>query len=175
MQNICDNTEKAAGNGSRNRREIMKQISTPDAPAAIGPYCQAMRAHGFIFTSGQIPLNPKTGEIEGSTIEEQSEQVMKNLQAVLEAAGSDLEHALKTTCYLADIADFAAFNEVYAKYFTGKPARSCFAVKDLPKGAKLEVEVIALCKKGPDHNPEHGCKHGHKGHGHHGHHKPAEE
>lgn len=122
----------------------MKQIHTPDAPAAIGPYCQAMKAHGFVFTSGQIPLNPQTGQLQGTTIEEQSEQVMKNLKAVLEAAGSSLEHALKTTCYLADIQDFAAFNAVYGRYFTSKPARSCFAVKELPKGALLEVEVIAL-------------------------------
>ncbi len=125
----------------------MRQISTADAPAAIGPYCQAVQVKDFVFTSGQIPLNPKTGGIEGETITEQTEQVMKNLGAVLEAAGSGFEHAIKTTCYLADINDFGAFNEVYAKYFVNKPARSCFAVKDLPKGALLEVEVIAKVAK----------------------------
>lgn len=125
----------------------MERISTANAPAAIGPYCQAVRVDDFVFTSGQIPLNPRTGEIEGTTITEQTEQVMKNLSAVLEASGSGFQHAVKTTCYLADIADFAAFNEVYAKYFIKKPARSCFAVKDLPKGALLEVEVIAKVAK----------------------------
>lgn len=120
----------------------MTTITTTKAPAAIGPYSQAVKTGDLVFTSGQIPLDPATGSIQGTTIQEQTEQVMKNLKAVLEAAGSDLQHAIKTTCYLADIADFAAFNEVYAKYFTSKPARSCFAVKDLPKGALLEVEVI---------------------------------
>lgn len=121
----------------------MKQISTTKAPAAIGPYCQAMEVDGLLFTSGQIPINPETGAIEAKTIEEQTEQVMKNLCAVLEAAGTSPEKAIKTTCFLADIADFAAFNAVYAKTFTNKPARSCVAVKDLPKGALVEVEVIA--------------------------------
>ncbi|MBF0578319.1 RidA family protein [Erysipelotrichaceae bacterium RD49] len=125
----------------------MRQISTTNAPAAIGPYCQAVQVEEFVFTSGQIPLNPKTGGIEGETITEQTEQVMKNLGAVLQAAGSGFEQAIKTTCYLADINDFGAFNEVYAKYFVNKPARSCFAVKDLPKGALLEVEVIAKVAK----------------------------
>lgn len=121
----------------------MKVISTEKAPAAIGPYSQAMVIKGVLFTSGQIPLNPQTGEIQGTTIEEQSEQVMKNLGAVLEAAGSSYEKAIKTTCFLADMGDFAAFNEVYGKYFTGKPARSCVAVKTLPKNVLCEVEVIA--------------------------------
>ena len=121
----------------------MKVISTEKAPAAIGPYSQAMVIKGVLFTSGQIPLNPQTGEIQGTTIEEQAEQVMKNLGAVLEAAGSSYEKAIKTTCFLADMGDFAAFNEVYGKYFTGKPARSCVAVRTLPKNVLCEVEVIA--------------------------------
>ena len=118
----------------------MKVISTEKAPAAIGPYSQAMVVKGVVFTSGQIPLNPKTGEIQGTTIEEQAEQVMKNLGAVLEAAGSSYEKTIKTTCFLADMGDFAAFNEVYGKYFTGKPSRSCVAVKTLPKNVLCEVE-----------------------------------
>ena len=121
----------------------MKVISTEKAPAAIGPYSQAMVVKGVVFTSGQIPLNPKTGEIQGTTIEEQAEQVMKNLGAVLEAAGSSYEKTIKTTCFLADMGDFATFNEVYGKYFTGKPSRSCVAVKTLPKNVLCEVEVIA--------------------------------
>ena len=121
----------------------MKVISTEKAPAAIGPYSQAMVVKGVVFTSGQIQLNPKTGEIQGTTIEEQAEQVMKNLGAVLEAAGSSYEKTIKTTCFLADMGDFAAFNEVYGKYFTGKPSRSCVAVKTLPKNVLCEVEVIA--------------------------------
>ena len=121
----------------------MKVISTEKAPAAIGPYSQAMVVKGVVFTSGQIPLNPKTGEIQGTTIEEQAEQVMKTLGAVLEAAGSSYEKTIKTTCFLADMGDFAAFNEVYGKYFTGKPSRSCVAVKTLPKNVLCEVEVIA--------------------------------
>ena len=121
----------------------MKKISTEKAPAAIGPYSQAIVIGDFLFTSGQIPLNPQTGEMVGTTIEEQAEQVMKNLAAVLEAAGTSFENAVKTTCFLADMSDFAAFNGVYAKYFTEKPARSCVAVKTLPKNALVEVEVIA--------------------------------
>ena len=121
----------------------MQVISTDKAPAAIGPYSQAMKVNGMVFTSGQIPLNPQTGEIQGTTIEEQAEQVMKNLGAVLEEAGSSYEKTVKTTCFLADMGDFAAFNEVYGKYFTGKPARSCVAVKTLPKNVLCEVEVIA--------------------------------
>ena len=107
----------------------MKVISTEKAPSAIGPYSQAMTVNGLVFTSGQIPINPATGEIEAKTIEEQAEQVMKNLGEVLKAAGSSYEKTVKTTCFLADMNDFAAFNEVYGKYFTGKPARSCVAVK----------------------------------------------
>ena len=121
----------------------MKKVSTNNAPAAIGPYSQAIIVGNTVFTSGQIPINPATGNIELTDIASQTEQVMKNLGAVLEAAGSSYEKAIKTTCFLADIADFAAFNEVYAKYFTEKPARSCVAVKALPKGALVEVEVIA--------------------------------
>ncbi|MDD6612162.1 MAG: RidA family protein [Clostridiales bacterium] len=120
-------------------------ISTPNAPAAIGPYSQAIETDGYLFTSGQIPINPATGEIEGTTIEAQAEQVMKNIGAVLEAAGLDFSHVVKTTCFLADLSDFAAFNAVYGKYFPeAAPARSCFAVAGLPKGAKLEVETICV-------------------------------
>ena len=121
----------------------LKKVSTEKAPAAIGPYSQAIDCEEIVFTSGQIPINPATGNVEAVTIEEQTEQVMKNLGEVLKAVGSSFERAIKTTCFLADIADFAAFNGVYAKYFTEKPARSCVAVKDLPKGVKVEVEVIA--------------------------------
>ena len=121
----------------------MKKISTDKAPAAIGPYSQAIVTGGYLFTSGQIPIDPATGNIEVTDITAQTEQVMKNLAAVLESAGTTFEKAVKTTCFLADIADFAAFNAVYAKYFSEKPARSCVAVKDLPKGALVEVEVIA--------------------------------
>ena len=121
----------------------MEKVATEFAPAAIGPYSQAIKVGDLVFTSGQIPLDPQTGAMVGATIEEQTEQVMKNLGAVLKAAGSGFEKAIKTTCFLANIADFAAFNGVYAKYFTEKPARSCVAVKDLPKGALVEVEVIA--------------------------------
>lgn len=122
---------------------MLKVTSTEKAPAAIGPYSQAIEFNNILFTSGQIPLDPATGEIVGTTIEEQTEQVMKNLGAILEANGIDYTNAIKTTCFLADIADFGAFNEVYAKYFTGKPARSCVAVKQLPKNVLCEVEVIA--------------------------------
>ncbi len=122
---------------------MLKKISTNNAPAAIGPYSQAIVVGDFLFTSGQIPINPESGAIEAEDISAQTEQVMKNLGAVLLEAGSSFEKAVKTTCFLADIKDFAAFNEVYAKYFTEKPARSCVAVKDLPKGALVEVEVIA--------------------------------
>lgn len=121
----------------------LKKVATEKAPAAIGPYSQAIVCGNMVFTSGQIPINPASGKVEAVTITEQSEQVMQNLGEVLKAAGSSFENAVKTTCFLADISDFAAFNEVYAKYFTTKPARSCVAVKDLPKGVKVEVEVIA--------------------------------
>ena len=119
------------------------KIATDKAPAAIGPYSQAMVVGGLVFTSGQIAINPENGNIEATDVVGQTEQVMKNLTAVLAAAGTDMSRAVKTTCFLADIADFAAFNEVYAKYFTEKPARSCVAAKALPKGALVEVEVIA--------------------------------
>ncbi len=122
---------------------MLEKITTSNAPKAIGPYSQAVRAGGFIFTSGQIPLDPESGEIVGKDISSQTEQVMKNLAAVLKAAGTGFENAVKTTCFLADIADFAAFNAVYGKYITSAPARSCVAVKDLPKGALVEVEIIA--------------------------------
>lgn len=121
----------------------MKVVYTEKAPVAIGPYSQAMILNGVLFTSGQIPVNPATGEINGNTIETQAEQVMKNLGEVLKEAGSSFEKAVKTTCFLADMGDFAKFNEVYAKYFVNKPARSCVAVKTLPKNVLCEVEVIA--------------------------------
>lgn len=121
----------------------MEYVSTNNAPGAIGPYSQAVKANGLLFTSGQIAINPATGNVEAQTIEEQTEQVCKNLQAVCEAAGTSLDKAVKTVCFLADINDFAAFNEVYGKYFTAEPARSCVAVKALPKNVLCEVEVIA--------------------------------
>ena len=124
----------------------MKVVATNNAPAAIGPYSQAMILNDVLFTSGQIPINPATGEIEGTDIQAQAEQVMKNLGAVLEAAGTSFENVAKTTCFLADMADFAAFNEVYAKYFINKPARSSVAVKTLPKNVLCEVELIASVK-----------------------------
>ena len=122
---------------------MLNKIHTDKAPAAIGPYSQAVTVNGLVFTSGQIALIPETGEICPGGITEQAEQVMKNLMAVLEAAGTSAENAVKTTCFLADMADFAAFNEVYGKYFSSKPARSCVAVKTLPKNVLVEVEVIA--------------------------------
>lgn len=119
------------------------KVYTQNAPEAIGPYSQAIVTGNLVFTSGQIPLNPETGLIEGSTIKEQTHRICKNLSAVLEAAGSSLDKAVKTVCFLSDMNDFAEFNEVYAEYFTGKPARSCVAVKTLPKNVLAEVEVIA--------------------------------
>ena len=122
----------------------MKTISTANAPAAIGPYAQGNIAGGLLFASGQIPLDPETGEIVGSTIEEQTAQVVKNVAAILEAAGTDFDHVVKTTCFLNDMNDFAAFNAEYAKSFGEvRPARSAVAVEKLPKGALVEVEVIA--------------------------------
>ena len=121
----------------------MRKIYTEKAPAAVGPYSQAVEINGLVYTSGQIALDPATGELVGTTIEEQAEQVMKNLAAVLEAAGTGPENAVKTLCFLTDMNDFAAFNAVYARYFTEKPARSCVGVQSLPKGAVCEVEVIA--------------------------------
>ncbi len=124
----------------------MEKIYTDKAPAAVGPYSQAVVAGGMVYTSGQIALDPATGELAGDTITQQAEQVMKNLVSVLEAAGTKPEKAVKTLCFLTDMNDFAAFNEVYARYFTEKPARSCVGVASLPKGAICEVEVVAtLC------------------------------
>ena len=120
----------------------MKVVQTSNAPAAIGPYSQAMIAGNLIFTSGQIPLSPESGQINGSTIAEQTDQVCRNVKALLEASGSSIEKVVKTTCYLADMNDFAAFNEVYAKYFTGKPARSTVAVKTLPRNVLVEIDTI---------------------------------
>jgi 2-iminobutanoate/2-iminopropanoate deaminase len=121
----------------------MKVIQTSAAPAAIGPYSQALATGNLVFTSGQIPLTPGTGEVAGTTIAEQTEQVIKNLAAVLEAGGSSLSRVIKTTCFLADMNDFAAFNEVYAKHFSGKPARSTVAVRQLPKSVLVEIEAVA--------------------------------
>ena len=122
----------------------MIKVHTDKAPAAIGPYSQAMVVGKLVYTSGQIPLDPVSGEMVGENVTQQAHQVCKNMKAVLEEAGSSLENVVKTTCFLADMADFAAFNAVYAEYFTGHPARSCVAVKTLPKGVLVEVEVIAL-------------------------------
>ena len=122
---------------------MSSKVHTDMAPAAIGPYSQAIVTGNLVFTSGQIPLDPETGVLVGKDIREQTERVCKNLSAVLTAAGSSLEKAVKTVCYLSNMEDFAAFNEVYATFFTGKPARSCVAVKTLHKGALVEVEVIA--------------------------------
>ena len=122
----------------------MKYIHTENAPAAIGPYSQAIEVNGFIFASGQVPLCPKTGVVVGSSITEQATQTCENVKGILAAAGVGFENVVKTTCFLADIADFAAFNAVYAEYFVGKPARSCVAVKDLPKGVLCEIEVLAV-------------------------------
>ena len=121
----------------------MKIVYTKHAPEAIGPYSQAMIAGGLVFTSGQIAINPATGAVEATTIEEQTEQVCQNVAAVLEAAGSSIDKVVKTTCFLQSMEDFAAFNAVYGKYFTGKPARSCVAVKTLPKNVLVEVDAIA--------------------------------
>ncbi|MDR1857904.1 MAG: RidA family protein [Treponema sp.] len=121
----------------------MKAVQTSSAPAAIGPYSQGSVSGSFVFTSGQIPISVGTGEVVGTGIVEQTEQVIKNLSAVLKAAGSSLARVVKTTCFLADMGDFAAFNEVYAKHFTGKPARSTIAVKQLPKNVLVEIEAVA--------------------------------
>lgn len=126
---------------------MLKYVETKNAPAAIGPYSQGIILNGIAFFSGQIPLSPETGEVVGTTIEEQTEQVMQNIKALLESQGAEFTDVVKATCFLADMADFAAFNEIYAKYFTGKPARSCVAVKALPKGVLCEVETIAAVKE----------------------------
>lgn len=123
---------------------MLEKIATANAPKAIGPYSQAIKVGNILYTSGQIPLDPVSGDIVGNNITEQTEQVMKNLSAVLAAAGTSFDNAVKTTCFIADMADFADFNAVYSKYITSAPARSCVAVKTLPKGALVEVEVIAV-------------------------------
>ncbi len=122
----------------------MQVIHTNDAPAAVGPYSQAIKAGNTLYMSGQIAINPAEGKIVATTIEAQAEQCCKNIEAVLKAAGTDMKHVVKTTCFLADIADFKVFNEVYAKHFISKPARSCVAVKDLPAGALCEIEALAV-------------------------------
>lgn len=121
----------------------MKTVSTEKAPAAIGPYSQAKISNQFLFASGQIPVNPATGNVESNTIEGQTEQVCLNVENLLKAAGTSIDNVIKTTCFLSDIANFAAFNSVYAQHFTSNPARSCVAVKDIPKGCLVEIEVIA--------------------------------
>lgn len=125
----------------------MKKIHTEKAPAAIGPYSQAVVHNGVLYTSGQVPLDPVTGEIVGSDIQSQANQVLKNLEQILKEAGTNFSKVIKTTCFLADMKDFAAFNEVYASYITEKPARSCVAVKELPKQVLVEVEVIAAIEE----------------------------
>ena len=125
----------------------MKRIHTEKAPAAIGPYSQAVVHNGVLYTSGQVPLDPVTGEIVGRDIQSQANQVLKNLEQILKEAGTDFSKVIKTTCFLADMKDFAAFNEVYASYITEKPARSCVAVKELPKQVLVEVEVIAAIEE----------------------------
>lgn len=122
---------------------MLEKVYTSNAPEAIGPYSQAIKCGNMLFTSGQIPINPATGNVEAEGITEQATQVMKNLAAVLAEAGTSFDKVVKTTCFLSDMADFAAFNAVYAEYFTSKPARSCVAVKTLPKNVLVEVEVIA--------------------------------
>lgn len=121
----------------------MKTVQTKNAPAAIGPYSQAKITGNYVFCSGQIPVNPETAQIEGKTVAEQTHQSCKNVKALLEAAGTTIDKVIKTTCFLADIADFNEFNAIYEQYFINKPARSCVAVKDIPKGALVEIEVIA--------------------------------
>ncbi len=122
---------------------MLKKVETTKAPAAIGPYSQGMLVNGMLYASGQIPIVPETGEVLKGDIEVQAKQVMRNVGEILKASGTDFEHVVKTTCFLADMADFAAFNRVYEQYFTGKPARSCVAVRELPKKVLCEVEVIA--------------------------------
>ncbi len=138
--------EKMAESDDKAEDEILTTVSTEKAPAAIGPYSPAIIAGDFLFASGQIPINAKTGEIDGEDIQTQARRVMKNIGKILKKAGTSYDHVVKTTCFLADLADFAAFNEVYGEYFTEKPARSCVAVKQIPKGVLCEVEVIAYLK-----------------------------
>lgn len=121
----------------------MQTVETKNAPAAIGPYSQAKISGGYVYASGQIPVNPASGAIEAQDVAAQTERVCKNIEALLQAAGTSIEKVVKTTCFLADIADFGAFNAVYERHFTSRPARSCVAVKDIPKGALVEIEVIA--------------------------------
>ena len=123
----------------------MKKIETDQAPAAIGPYSQGIISNGFIYTSGQLPIVPATGKIEASSVEDQTMQVIKNVEAILKAGGSDLSKVVKTTCFLSDINDFGTFNEVYARYFVSSPARICVEVAAIPKGALVEIEVVAEC------------------------------
>ena len=124
----------------------MEYIKTDKAPAAIGPYSQAIKAGDFLYASGQIPINPANGEIEAITISDQADRACRNVGEILRAAGTDFDHVVKTTCFLAEMSDFAAFNAVYEKYFTGKPARSCVAVKQLPRNVLCEIEVVAYLK-----------------------------
>ena len=124
----------------------MKKTDTPNAPAAIGPYSQAIMANGFLYASGQVALMPGTGEVVGTTVEEQAARCCLNVKAILEANGLTFDDVIKTTCFLADMEDFAAFNAVYARYFTSKPARSCVAVKTIPKNLLCEIEIVAVCK-----------------------------
>lgn len=126
---------------------MLTKVSTEKAPAAIGPYSQGIIANGFLFASGQIPIVPETGDIVTGDITVQADQVMKNVGAILKEAGTDYEKVVKTTCFLAEMSDFGAFNSVYEKYFTGRPARSCVAVKELPKNVLCEVEVIAVVEQ----------------------------
>ena len=126
---------------------MLNYVNTDQSPAAIGPYSQAIICGNLMFTSGQIPLSPSTGEVVGSSINQQAEQVMKNMQGLLESQNLNFDHVVKTTCFLADMGDFAEFNEIYANYFTSKPARSCVAVKTLPKGVLCEVEAIVALKE----------------------------
>ena len=123
---------------------MLERIETEKAPKAIGPYTQAIKVGGFVFTSGQIALDPVTNNVEEASVEGQTDRVIKNLQAVLEAAGTSLDNVVKTTCYLQNMSDFAIFNEVYAKYFTAKPARSCVAARELPRGVLVEIDVVAV-------------------------------
>ena len=126
---------------------MMKVTNTDKAPAAIGPYSQAIEVNGFLFASGQVPIDPAVGDVVATTIVDQTEQVMKNIGAILEADGLTYTDVVKTTCFLADMGDFATFNEIYAKYFVNKPARSCVAVKTLPKNVLCEVEILAVTNK----------------------------
>ena len=143
MYNRKERREREMQTLPKEEEKRMKKVSTDKAPAAIGPYSQGIIAGGFLYASGQIPINPATGEIEGADITSQTDLVCRNIGEILKAAGTDYEHVVKTSCFLAEMGDFAAFNGVYEKYFTGKPARSCVAVKQLPKSVLCEIESIA--------------------------------